>query len=148
MNRFYDRARNRRAFDVDEHDAIDGDFEALRGHNYALLVTFRRSGQPVPSPVWFGLDAEGRAFVETEPGTGKLKRIHNDPRALIAPSSVRGNPKGPAVRGTARVLPESEWPHAEQTLAAAYGLGRKLYERAFMRGGPASHTYLEIVPRR
>ena len=35
-------------------------FESLRGHEYCLLTTFRRSGEPVPTPVWFGL-AAGKA---------------------------------------------------------------------------------------
>jgi hypothetical protein len=60
LNRVYDRMRDPAAFRVRAEDAVDGDFEALRGHKYAVVVTFRRSGEPVPSPVWLALDESGR----------------------------------------------------------------------------------------
>jgi uncharacterized protein len=142
-NLMYDRMRDRRAFMLRAEDAIEDSFDGLRGHKYALLVTFRRDGTGVPSPVWFGLDDEGRAYVHTLRDTGKVKRIRHDPRALIAPSNARGKPTGPAVLGTARIVPKHEWAHAEAALAAAYGLGRKLYEGAL--GGPKDMAaYLEI----
>jgi len=145
MNRVYDRMRHPEAFKVRPEDAITGSFEALRGQHYAVVVTFRRNGEAVPSPVWFGLDEQGRAFTRTMHDAGKVKRIRNDPRALIAPSTVRGKPKGPAVAGKARVLPKEEWPHAEAALAAAYGVSRKIYEGVL--GGPEEMgTYIEISP--
>jgi uncharacterized protein len=144
-NLMYDRMRDRRAFTLGAEDAIEDSFEMLRGHKYALLVTFRRDGTAVPSAVWFGLDDEGRAYVRTLRDTGKVKRIRHDPRALLAPSNARGKPTGPAANGTARIMPAQEWAHAEAALAAAYGLGRKLYEGAL--GGPKDKAaYLKISP--
>jgi PPOX class probable F420-dependent enzyme len=51
-----------------------------------LLVTFRRSGEPVPTPVWFGLH-EGRVYVESLADAGKVKRLRHDQRvrSLHAP---------------------------------------------------------------
>jgi PPOX class probable F420-dependent enzyme len=145
MNRVYDRMRHADAFKLRPEDAKEASFESLRGHNYAVMVTFRRNGEAVPSPVWFGLDDEGRAFARTMHDAGKVKRIRNDPRALIAPSTFRGKPKGAVLAGTARVLPKEEWPHAEAALAAAYGASRKIYEGVF--GGPEDMgTYIEISP--
>ena len=145
MNRIYDRMRHPDAFSINLGDATHGSFESLRRHSYAVVVTFRRSGVAVPSPVWFGLDDDGRAYVRTPRHAGKVKRIRNDPRVLLAPCTVRGRPKGPALVGTGRVLPKEEWPHAEAALAAAYGIGRRWYERAL--GGPEdAGTYLEIAP--
>jgi PPOX class probable F420-dependent enzyme len=144
-NHMYDRMRDRRAFTLRAEDAVEASFDALRGHKYAVLVTFRRNGDGVPSPVWFGLDHRGRAYVHTPHDAGKVKRIRNNARTLLAPSNVRGKPTGPAICGKARILPKEEGPHAEAALAAAYGLGRKLYEGAF--GGPEDMgTYLEISP--
>jgi hypothetical protein len=144
-NRMYDGMRDRQAFALRNEDAVEGSFDALRGHQYAVLVTFRRNGEAVPSPVWFGLDDQDRAYVHTPHDAGKVKRIRNDPRALIAPSTLRGKPTQPAIRATARILPKEEWSHAEAALAAAYGLGRKIYERVF--GGPEDMgTYLEVSP--
>jgi PPOX class probable F420-dependent enzyme len=144
-NLVYDRMRDRRAFSLRTDDASDATFDGLRGQKYAVVVTFRRNGDAVPSPVWFGLDQDGRAYVHTLHDAGKVKRIHNDSRVLIAASNVRGKPIGPAIRGTARIVPKDEWPHAEAALVEAYGIGRKLYERVF--GGAANMgTYVEISP--
>ena len=63
--------------------------------------------------MWFGLDAKAERTSTRMREAGKVKRIRNDDRALLAPSNVRGKPTGPAVGSTARELPESEWPHAE-----------------------------------
>jgi uncharacterized protein len=144
-NRLYDRMRDRRAFELRLEDADRGSFDGLRGHKYAVLVTFRRNGAPVPSPVWFGLDAQGRAYVRTMHDAGKVKRVRNDPRALLAPSTVRGRPIGAAIEATALVVPRAEWSHAETTLQAAYGIGRKVYEGAF-GGGDGIGAYLELTP--
>jgi hypothetical protein len=76
-----------------------------------------------------------------------VKRLRNDSRALIALSNIRGKPTGPAIRGTGRVLPKEEWPHAEETLAAAYGTGRRISERVL--GGPEEMGgYIQIMPGR
>ncbi|MFE3187743.1 PPOX class F420-dependent oxidoreductase [Nocardia sp. NPDC059240] len=147
MSRVYDRLRDREAFSIGESGATTGDFEGLRGYRHAVLVTFRRGGEAVPSPVWFGIDGEGAAYVFTERKSGKVKRIRNDSRALIAPCNARGRPLGPAVRATARVLDESEWPHAEQARNSIYRLVPRLYDRFFFGGVPEETVYLEITPR-
>lgn len=146
-DRVFDRLRDKRAFALSENDAVDGDFESVRGQEYAVLVTFRRNGEAVPSPIWPGVDERGNVYLKTRHDVGKVKRIANDSRVLIAPSSLRGKPTGPAVRGTARVLPPDEWAHAEQTLAAAHGATRKMSERVL--GGPEElAAYVEIRPGR
>ena len=53
-NGFLGRIRHPTAAEVNE--AGTSGFDHLEGHKYCLLVTFRRSGEPVPTPVWFGLD--------------------------------------------------------------------------------------------
>jgi PPOX class probable F420-dependent enzyme len=145
MDRVYDRMRDPSTFRVGPEGAVSATFDVLRGRKYGLLVTFRRNGDPVPSPVWMAIDGEGRAYVQTGDKSGKVKRIRNDPSALLAASNVRGKPQGPVLRATARVLPREEWPHAEATLAAAFGLDRKLYQRVFPMG-EAVLAYLEITP--
>jgi PPOX class probable F420-dependent enzyme len=144
-NKFYDRMRSKAAFTISADDAVERDFEPLRGHKYATLVTFRKSGEAMPSPVWFGLDDHGRAYLHTMLDSGKVKRIKNNGKALIVASTTRGKPTGPVLAGTARVLPKDEWPHAEATLAAAYGVGRKIYQRTL---GDADDmgTYIEVSP--
>jgi len=145
-DRLYDQMRHRDAYTAARGEATAHGFDALRGHKYRLLVTYRRSGDAVPTPVWFGLDAEGRVYVRTEANAAKVKRIRADPRALVAPASARGKPLGPLAEGTARVLPVEEHTRAESALRANYGLGRKIYEG--LATGPLGvpTTYLEVTP--
>ena len=144
-NKVYDRMRSKAAFTISADDAVERDFEPLRGHKYATVVTFRKSGEAMPSPIWFGLDDAGRAYAHTMADSGKVKRIRNNPKALIVASTTRGKPTGPVLAGIARVVPEEEWPHAEAALAAAYGTGRKVYMRA-MGNTDGFETYIEISP--
>ncbi|HEV7585034.1 MAG TPA: PPOX class F420-dependent oxidoreductase [Solirubrobacteraceae bacterium] len=144
-DRAYDRLRHRDAFTAARAGAGIHGFGALRGRKYCLLVTYRRSGEPVPTPVWFGLDGDRALFVRTESDAGKVKRIRRDPRVLVGPASARGKPTGPLAEGSARVLEGEEEDRAESALRANYGLGRKLYEGM---SGPlgVEAVYLEVTP--
>ncbi|HEY5343556.1 MAG TPA: PPOX class F420-dependent oxidoreductase [Solirubrobacteraceae bacterium] len=110
----------------------------------SLLVTYRRDGTPVSTPVWAAV-ADGRLYVRTERAAGKVKRLRRDPRMLVAPCTVRGKPLGPPFEATARVLPLAEEPLAERTLARRYGSGRALFERS-MDLLRVDMGYLEITP--
>jgi uncharacterized protein len=143
MLSYYDRNRDPGAFAVPA--SRPGDLDALRRNKYAVLVTFRRNGDPVPSPIWFGLDG-GRAYIRTGADSWKVRRIRNDPTVLIAPSDRKGRPKGPGIEAVARILPPEEHPRAIATRIAAYGLGRWFYDRTIAKVyGEA--TYLEISAR-
>jgi PPOX class probable F420-dependent enzyme len=110
----------------------------------SLLVTYRRSGKPVPTPVW-AAEADGRLYVRSERAAGKVKRLRRDPRLLVAPCTVRGKPLGAPFEARARVLDVDEEPLGERALAARYGLGRELFERA-MDLLRVDMCYLEITP--
>ena len=147
QNRFYDRLRSRAAQrSVSEAPADDATFDSLRGHKYALLVTFKRSGEGVPTPVWFGLDEEGRMYARTGRDVAKVRRIRNNPRVRVAPCTVRGKPLGPPVEGTARVVSAEEEEHAEEALKSNYGLGRRFYESVGDAVGGVDAAYLEVMP--
>jgi uncharacterized protein len=143
-DRFYDRMRDPAAHEAARGEATARGFDQLRGAKYCLLVTFRRSGEPVPTPVWFGLDDEDRLYVRTDASTAKVKRIRADSRVCVAPAGVRGKPTGALAQGSARVLAPEEESRAESALEANYGLGRKLYEG--MSGPLGLETvYLEVT---
>jgi PPOX class probable F420-dependent enzyme len=97
----------------------------------------------VPTPVWFGVDSEGRFYCRTGKLAAKAKRIRNNPRVKVAPCSVRGVPKGPYAEGTARVVDAAEQEHAERAIQSNYGFGRKLYEGS---AGSMDAYYLEVTP--
>jgi len=144
MSSIYDRIRSPESATAAREGASTSGFDALRGHSYALLVTYRRSGEPVPTPVWFGLEDGPRLFVRTGADTAKVKRVRADPRVLVGPSDARGRPLGPLAAGAGRVVTEQERDHAEAVLRASYGLGRRLYERII--GDRSPSTYLEVTP--
>jgi uncharacterized protein len=139
----WDRVRDRRASEVTS--GVLGSFEALKGRKYALVVTFKRNGEAVPTPTWFGLGDDGNVYTHTFADSWKVKRIARDPRVLVAPCDPRGKPLGPAIEGRARVLPNADWERAESAIAANYGVGRRLY-MAPSRGRTDAMTYLEIAP--
>jgi hypothetical protein len=109
-----------------------------------LLVTYRREGTSVPTPVWAAQEA-GRLYVRSERSSGKVKRLRRDTRLLVAPCTVRGEPLGAPLEARARVLDPDEEPLAERALAARYGAGRALFEWA-MDALRVDMCYLEILP--
>jgi PPOX class probable F420-dependent enzyme len=121
-----------------------GQIADVRACKRSLLVTYRRDGTPVPTPVW-AAEAGGRLYVRTERAAGKVKRLRNDSRLLVAPCTVRGKPLGAPLEATARMLPPEEELLAEQVLAARYGFGRAIFERA-MDVLRVDMGYLEITP--
>jgi uncharacterized protein len=143
-DRFYDRMRSPAANDAANGPRTDG-FDHLRHEKYCLLVTYRRSGQPVPTPVWFGLDHTGRLYTRSTTDAWKVKRIHADPRVLVAPCDVRGIPLGPATEARARVVPPDRQNHAERSIQANYRLARRLYG-ALSKPLALEVVYLEISP--
>jgi uncharacterized protein len=144
-NRFYRWIRHPSAHSPAGEEGTLPGFEHLRGHKYCLLVTYKRSGEAVPTPVWFGL-GDGKLYVRTEAAVAKVMR-RNDPQVRVAPCTVRGKPLGPPAEGRAGVLDEASEEDAEAALRANYGLGPKVYEGA---GGAlgAETVYLEITPAR
>jgi PPOX class probable F420-dependent enzyme len=141
-NGFLGRIRHPQASEVREAETQG--LGRLQGHKYCLLVTFRRTGEAVPTPVWFGLDGD-RLFARSEARVGKVKRIRANPRVLVAPCDSRGKPLGPAAEGRARIIPPEEEQAAERAIQANFGVGRKLYEGVAMSVGPEG-VYLEVIP--
>ena len=136
------RIRHPEANDVTE--ATTTGFGHLAGHKHCLLVTFRRSGEAVPTPVWFGL-ADGKVYARSEQRVGKVKRIRANPRVLVAPCDNRGKPLGPAAEGRTRIVAPGEEEAAERAIQSNFGLGRRLYEGVAMNLGPEG-VYLEVTP--
>lgn len=110
-----------------QHDAS---FGPLAGGSHALLVTYKRDGGAVPTPVWFALDLDGRLFVWTEIEAFKAKRVRRNPEALLAPCDPRGAPLGPPIAARGRVLDDpAEREHAAAIIRGHWNLGQRLFER-------------------
>jgi PPOX class probable F420-dependent enzyme len=141
-NGFLGRIRHPEAASVTS--GVRGDFAGLEGRKHVLVVTFRRSGEAVPTPVWAGM-ADGRLYFRSERRVGKIKRIRANPRVLVAPCDNRGKPRGEAVEGRARVLPAAEEERAEAAIQSNFGLGRRMYDGVAMNLGPEG-VYVEVEP--
>jgi len=121
-------------------------FDTLAGHRYVRLSTFRKSGEPVPTPVWFARVGEN-LYVTTGRNTGKAKRIRNNPDVALAPSDFRGRPKGRDLRAVARLTDEQKGGVADRALRGKYGWQYRVFE--FVEGllGSAENLiFLELRP--
>lgn len=91
---------------------------------YVSLGTRRRTGVVVATPVWIA--ALGDALVvTTEAGTGKVKRLRNDPAVVLRPCSVRGvvAPAAATVEARAEIVgPEGDQRAALAALRRKYGI--------------------------
>ena len=95
----------------------------IRGQKYVSLVTFRKTGDPVRTPVWFG-EKDDKLYVMTRSDSGKYKRIRNNPQVRVAPCTVRGKITGPEFAASAHVLPVEDWAWARETIKRKYWLAR------------------------
>ena len=64
--------------------------DELAAGTYMTLTTFRRTGDPVSSPVWVVPLEHGRVGFWTAMGSGKTKRLAHTSRVVVQPSDARG----------------------------------------------------------
>jgi len=141
LHRLYGRAVHPQARTVAD-SAAQGTVDTLDGARYCLVVSFRRDGTPVPTPVWFGVE-DGRIYFRGEAGSGKLKRIRANPIVRVARCDARGRPSAPPFDGTACLVAPDEAARAERAIQRNYGRARRVYERWFTLPEGA---YVEITP--
>ena len=140
----FDRVRHPSAYEAAEQTGTAADFEALRGARQCVVVTFKRSGDPVPTPVNFGLSDEGKLYFRSEPQTGKVRRIRSNPHVRVWPSNLRGKPLGPAAEGRARIVPEAEERHAYEVLSSNWRADMRVLERG-MDAIDVPVVYVEVA---
>lgn len=111
----------------------------IHGQKYISLATFRKTGTPVYTPIWFAEEGD-RLYFMTSSKLGKVKRIRNHPQVKIAPCTIRGKITGPEFPATARILPPPEASKVRHAINAKYWLARlPLIWRN-------TDTYIEITP--
>jgi PPOX class probable F420-dependent enzyme len=98
---------------------------------YVSLTTFRKTGMPVTTPVWIAREAgNDTLLVLTSTGTGKAKRLRNNPRIELRPADVRGRvPAGArTLMGTVELVTEErEVTRLSRDLQAKYGIQFRLF---------------------
>lgn len=120
----------------------------LQRSAYLNFATRKRSGEFVPTPVWFA-PGDGPCFYLFSAGdAGKVKRLRNFSEARIAPCTVTGRLTGGWLEVRAQLIEEpSEIAEALAALRRKYGwqmqlldllsrLGGKLERRAYIRVEP------------
>jgi uncharacterized protein len=117
-----------------------GGLSQLAGEKYISIETYRKSGQPVRTPVWFA-ESGGILYVRTSDDTGKYKRIRNDSSVQVAPCDMRGNVKGEWVKAKARIVSDDEKERAYKMLEKKYGL---IYKMSSMFLGGRNYVVLAI----
>ena len=100
---------------------------------YLNLVTYRRSGTAVSTPMWF-VEEDGVLYVRTPAKSGKVKRLRNNPRVRVVPSDGRGYPKGEWIDGRARVVVDgAQAQRVNRLVHRKYGWRKKLIELWYKR---------------
>ena len=119
-------------------------FQPLSGHTFMSLTTFRKTGEPVPTPVWFASHGE-KLYVMTQAHAGKVQRSRNTTQVAVAPCTGRGDLLGKSVEAMARILPPDQLREAKAALNHKYGWQKRIFDMMNrMRG--SEMAYLEITP--
>jgi uncharacterized protein len=110
-----------------QHTSQHPNYETLRNESYISLITLKRSGEEVPTAIWFAAD-NGAFYAYTNASAGKVKRIRNNPKVKVAPCTMSGKLTGPAVDATASILSDSEAARVQSLLNRKYTWKKKLFE--------------------
>lgn len=120
-------------------------FDGMARARAIMLTTFRRSGEPVGTPVWLVVE-EGRILLTTTAASGKVKRIRNDPRVTVAPCTQFGRVTGPVRDARARLMGREETEAALAAIRGRYGLMDRFFSFVNRLQGETEEVGVEITP--
>ena len=116
------------------------------GRSWAVrLTTFRRDGTPVATPVNVAVLGD-RVFFRTYEQAGKFKRLRNDDRVQVAPSTWRGGPTGPAMDARAVPLQGADDALAARLIDAKHTIFQKRLVRTAHRVRGYTTRHFELLP--
>lgn len=123
-------------------------FDALANQQFMNLVTLRKSGAEIRTPVWFAQSGD-RLYVMTGRTAGKVKRIRNNPQVHVAPSDRTGNALGPSQPAVASIISDpAEAATANDLLNKKYGFMKRMFDlMAVFNGGTQNRAYIVITPQ-
>ncbi len=109
---------------------------------YVSLITYKKSGDPIATQVWF-VEEDEKLYIVTLQGRYKFKRINNNPNVRIAPASMRGKPKGEYFDGIARILSDDE----SKPIIALFKKKYRMFKLMFKedREGEKKSFFIEIT---
>ena len=98
---------------------------------YISLVTFRKSGERVPTAVWFAKfsDIANTYGVITETNAGKVKRIRNNGKIEVQVCDIKGNVTAGAetYSGVARLVIGDQAVAVREAIATRYGITYRMF---------------------
>jgi uncharacterized protein len=99
-------------------------FEGYLDEKFIVLETYRKTGEAVKTPVWFVIDND-ILFIRTYSDSGKAKRLRRNPRARLALSTFRGEPRGDWVEVEIRPASSQESQRIENMMQKKYGIQKR-----------------------
>lgn len=115
---------------------MGAELERLAKERTVVVTTFRKSGTPVPTPVWVA-SHDGELVLWSERTAGKIKRIRNNGKVEVQASDFRGQHlHGAKLTGTARILDDAGSDAVRSAIARKYGIiGQVTMFFSRLRGG-------------
>lgn len=122
-------------------------FASLTNQQFMNLVTVRKSGVEISTPVWFAQSGD-RLYVMTGRTAGKIKRIRNNSQVYVAPADRAGNALGERQPAHAAIVSDpAEEASAIALLNAKYGMMKRMFDlMAWISGGLNNRAYIVITP--
>ena len=116
---------------------------------YVSVITYRRDGTGVPTPLW-AVEDDGELLMWTREDSWKVKRLRREGRVTVTPCDVRGRiaEEATGVEGSARLLEsEGELDRVRAALTGKYGWQFRLTDSgsAFFRFGKRPHVGIAIT---
>jgi uncharacterized protein len=119
--------------------------DRLGAEKYVSVVTFRRDGTPVATPVWVVRDGDA-LVIWTAAGSGKVKRIRNNPEVTVTPCDLRGHLSGEPVAGRAEPMSPEDTERVRGLLIKKYGVvGWLTVKGSKLRRGSAGSVGVRIT---
>ncbi len=120
-------------------------FEHFAQSHTIMLTTFRRNGTPVGTPIWL-IVRDGIIYVKTYSDLGKVKRIRNTSRVLVAPCTRTGKVTGQTYEGRARLMAAGEGMDVLRAIRQRYGFQDGLITQINWWRGHREPIAIEIIP--
>lgn len=118
--------------------------ETFEKAKYINIQTYKKTGQPISTPVWF-IIKDNKIFFRTSHNSGKIKRIRNNNNVKFALCNIRGKIKGEWYEGIAKIENDSDNSILFQ-INKKYGLSSRLM-KIFYKIKKIDIVILSIEPK-
>lgn len=118
--------------------------ETFEKAKYINIQTYKKTGQLIPTPVWF-IIKDNKIFFRTSHNSGKIKRIRNNNNVKFALCDIRGKIKGEWYEGIAKIENDSDNSILFQ-INKKYGLSSRLM-KIFYKIKKIDIVILSIEPK-